>query len=240
MFYDLNIEYFLNRIRSNNHFKYSRYNDGEIISLINKSSNKANCDGHKYFPEMGKELERILLKYKGEDNYILESFDHWYKTLPYVKKKLDEIAKTNPLLKFVRKDFIRHLHEEDPKKFIGLINLLKTKKIVIVGPSYLKRLGKFLEFQYIEIPQKDCYLDIDRIIKKTLGAALKLKNAYFLISGSMPSKIIIDKMPLNGNSYLDWGSVWDTFFVSSRYSFIKKRSTSNKEYYRKVYKEYLL
>jgi hypothetical protein len=57
----------------------------------------------------------------------------------------------------------------------------------------------------------------------------------------MPTKIFIDYFKEDkSNSYIDWGSVWDTFFVSEKYKFIRKRSTSNKNNVINNYKEYLI
>ncbi len=69
-FYEKPFDYFLNKITNNLHFRYSRFNDGELIAVINKTPQAANCDGHQYFSEMGKELKEVLLNYVFDENYI--------------------------------------------------------------------------------------------------------------------------------------------------------------------------
>ncbi|MFW6219867.1 MAG: hypothetical protein ACOC33_03425 [bacterium] len=240
IFYKKHFEYFINRIEKNNHFRYSRFNDGELIAIIGHSSHGVNCDGHQYFPEMGKKLKDVLLNYKFNENYILESFDYWYNVLPHIKIVLHKLIIQNPELKFLNTDFIRISHEQHPDKFINLLNILKEKKIVIVGPSYLKKLEKFLTFRFIEVPIKNCYLEINRITKDIKKISDIENDVFFLLSASMPANIIIDNFNDNRNTYLDWGSVWDTFYSVQEYPFIKKRSTSNHEKYNKIYRDFLI
>ena len=103
-------------------------------------------------------------------------------------------------------------------------------------------MGKYLNFIHIQIPVKNCYLAKDAMIRyieeinKTSGGDL-----FYLFSASMPTKIVIDAFKKDEkNTYIDWGSVWDTFFVSPEYGFIRKRSTSNHEKYKEIYKDYLI
>jgi hypothetical protein len=240
IFYSKSFDYFLNKIENNNHFRYSRFNDGELNAVIGDAPHKANCDGHMYFSNMGIELSNALLNYMFNENYILESFDYWYDLLPKIKNTLHELKQKNSELKFLNDDFIRISHEREPNTFLKLLDVIKEKNVVIVGPEYLKELNKYFKFRYITVPIKNCYLEKDRIIAEIKSIISKEKNIFFLFSASMAANVIIDCFNDNENTYLDWGSVWDTFFISPKYSFIRKRSTSNLEKYKEIYKNYLI
>ena len=244
MFYELEFNYFFNKIKNNEHFKYSRFNDGEIIAInsINNNTLKSNCDGHLYYPDMGKKLKIILETYNNKNNYYLESYKYWYDNNKVVKLTLDKLYNKNNNLKFLSYDFIRITHENNSDDFINLLKLLKNKNVIIVGPSYLKQLKKhFNNFNFIEIPIKNCYLSLDSIINDIKNVNNISSNNIFLLSASMPANIIIDEFKNDtNNSYIDFGSVWDTFFVSKEYNFIKKRSSSNKIKIINKYKRYLI
>jgi len=241
LFYTKPFEYFFERIEKNEHFKYSRYNDGELIAIIGDRPHAANCDGHQYFPAMGQELKQALIDYKYSEDYMLESFDYWYNTLPHTRQILDQLKIINPELAFLNTDFIRIAHEQEPDKFLMLLELLKEKKLTIVGPEYLWELDRFFGFTHITIPVKNCYTVKDNVINTIRELNQESSDNFYLFSASMPTKAIIEAFKDdNKNTYLDWGSVWDTFFVSSEYGFIRKRSTSDLDKYKEIYKEYLI
>jgi len=238
IYYKKDFNYFLNKIKNNEHFRYSRFNDGELVAVIGSTPKGANCDGHQYFPEMGKKLKDVLLNYKNSEDYVLESFDHWYNNSLDIKKILHDLKTKNPELEFLNTDFIRIAHEQEPENFIKFLEILKTKKMVIVGPSYLKKLDKYFNFRYVEVPQKNCYLNINRIVEDMKKISDIENDVFFLLSASMPANIIIDMFDDGRNTYLDWGSVWDTFFISPEFRFIRKRSSSNKVNIIEKYKNY--
>lgn len=244
IFYNKNFDFFYDKIKSGHPFKYSRFNDGEFIAISNKYINRWNCDGHLYFESMGKELKNVLLNYQYSDNYVIESFYYWYKTIPVVRDQINFITGINKNLGFLNEDFIRMSHEKDSEKFLDLLNLLKTKNVYIIGPSYLEKLNKFFNFKYINVPLNNSYLKMNEIKTKINKIDKEYKeNNYpvvFLFSMGMASSIIIDYFKNSNNIFIDWGSVWDTFFVSPEYSFIKKRSTSNKKRVIENYKKYLI
>ena len=240
IFYKKPFDFFINKIKNDEYFKYSRFNDGEIIAINGKSTNSGNCDNHRYFPEMGEELKEILVNFTPSDNYFLESFDYWYNHSGLVKNVIDELKQVNSNLEFLNTDFIRIMHETKPDKFNEFLDILKTKKIVVVGPNYLKKLDKHFDFKFIEVPLVNCYTEKDRIINDMEKIIEGENDFVFLLSASMPANIIIDHFTDNKNTYLDWGSVWDTFFNSAEYPFIKKRSTSDKDIIINNYKKYLI
>lgn len=240
IFYSKPFEYFLQKMENNEHFRYSRFNDGELTAIIGQSPNRANCDGHRYFPQMGQELKDVLLNYKADENYILEAFDHWYYKLPHIKQVLHDLVEANPELKFLNTDFIRIAHEQYPERFIQVLDVLREKNVVVVGPAYLTNLNKHFSFRYIDVPLKNCYMAMDRITENVERIACVEDDVFFLFSASMPANIIIDGFDDNRNTYLDWGSVWDTFFVSPEFSFIRQRSDADKLAANNLYKNYLL
>jgi hypothetical protein len=190
---------------------------------------------------MSIELRQALLDYKYSEDYVLESFDYWYNILPHVRAILNELKALNPELAFLHTDFIRIAHEQNPNDFFRLLNAIKEKNVVIVGPQYLTELKRFFPFTYIEVPRINCYLAKDDVIAKIADINAGSDNNYYLFSASMPTKLIIEAFKNdNKNTYLDWGSVWDTFFVSSEYNFIRKRSTSSSSTYNEIYKNYLI
>jgi hypothetical protein len=127
--------------------------------------------------------------------------------------------------------------------FIKFIELIKTKNVVIVGPYYLGNMSRiFPNFKYIEVPLKNCYLKKKEVINSIIELNKITKNNYFLFSASMATNAIIDVFKNDTeNTYLDCGAVWDTFFISPEYNFIKKRTPckQNQERLNEVYKEYL-
>ena len=240
LFYNKEIEFFITKLKNDEHFKYSRFNDGELIAVSQSSPVGNNCDGHSYFPEMGKRLLSVLLNYKPSNHYFIESWKYWYDELPHIKRTVDAIHRDNPELMCLPDDFIRRSHENDPIKFIELLETLKNKKLVIVGPDYLSNLSRFFDFYHIIVPTRNCYLETDRIISDIKKINVD-GGTIFLFSASMATNIIIDEFAHDeNNTYLDWGSVWDTFFVSDNFNFIRKRSTSSNPKYKSIYKEYLI
>lgn len=242
-FFRKDFEYFYSKIKNNQPFKYARYNDSEIIALIGKFDDRANCDGHQYFKEMSVDLNNALLDYKYSENYILESGKVWYEQ-DYLKEYMDKLKCINPELIFLDTCFIDWTHNYEFNNFLSLLELLKSKEIVIVGPKYLLNLNKFFpHFNHIEVPLKNCYLSKNNIIESIKNINSLRDNNIYIISASMATNVIIDNFKNdNKNTYIDWGCIWDTFFVSPEYSYIVKRAKilHNYDALKNVYKNYLI
>ena len=119
---------FLNKIKFNKPFTFSRWGDGEF-QAINLDKKGANCDGHKYFPDMSLELEKIL-----------ESNPTYYTGLqPLAQKVMPEVIKEYDYINWVNADVFHDASiNGEFNKFLSVIN---EKRVVIVGPDYMNKLN---------------------------------------------------------------------------------------------------
>lgn len=243
LFYKKPFDFFMNKIKNGEHFKHVRFNDGELYAIQGKLLLKPTIDGHLYYLDMGVELKDILLNYSKSDHYFLASAINWYSTNKELKAVIDEHKNLNPNISFVDADFIRDSHLYYSDKYIMLLDELKGKNVTIIGANRFTKLRKFLDFDLIEIPSNNCYSAKDDVIEQIRNVNETTDNNYYLFSASMPTNIIIDAFKDDTkNTYLSWGSTWDTFFVSPEYNKINKRSDVRKNYdqYKKIYKDYLI
>lgn len=156
---DLEIDYFLDRIKNKDFFSYSRFNDGELICAIKNFTeigSTQNCDRHKYFPELGVGLVNSLNNSDNEKYFIqyLSAFINNPKYIEYTEILIND-NKLNG--KYVFSDFLQTMLRYKPEKFKDLVNTLNQNNLMIVGPKYLKNI-KFLNVtDFVEVPTENCY-----------------------------------------------------------------------------------
>lgn len=194
------IENFIDRILMDVPYSFSRFGDGEWNAIFRKPG--SNCDDHQYFPEMGARLEAAVLQPYAYD-YGMQSL-----ALRTQRFEIEELI-TDSKIKWFNADVF---HKAFAHGLIGhMVQALKTKKVCLVGPLYLKdKRTKFLTTGgIVKVPLKDCFLDIDRIRGEIL------RNQYaevFAFSCSMTANVLIHELfPYIGMEkwLIDFGSIWD-------------------------------
>ena len=212
--YIRDIDWFINKIKNNEYFSYSRWNDGEWYCFQKKEGQ--NCDGHKYFHKLA---DYLLIALKNKNNliesnnerYIFESGLWWDKI-----ENLENIYKSNNLkVNFLRNDLI-HKIKLNPKKWIDMINTISSRFTVIIGHSYVKKYTKLKYKEFIDIPEKNCFLYSNVIISKIrkILNIHKNKNIVFIFMASMTTNYIIDYFfneCKDKHFMLDFGSSIDIF-----------------------------
>ena len=186
-------------IEQEKHFTYSRFGDGELNAIFNK--NGQNCDGHIYYPELGKALKKIILKNPtyfmglqklGDEKY--RDSEEWMKLRARVRWHDMEI-------------FTKASRSGRMKEFA---DLLRAKNVVQVGNANLRSLG--LTNRFIEVPVLNCWDQRENIVREIFREVKK--GDIIIYSSGMPSKVFIDHFySLFGNSItqIDCGSVWDYY-----------------------------
>ena len=194
---------FLNKIKFNKPFTFSRWGDGEF-QAINLDKKGANCDGHKYFPDMSLELEKIL-----------ESNPTYYTGLqPLAQKVMPEVIKEYDYINWVNADVFHDASiNGEFNKFLSVIN---EKRVVIVGPDYMNKLNSIIKTikAHIVVPRKNCWLEKDRILSDLNNFLSDKKEQYIvLFAASMASNIMIHEIQKKYkiHSFIDIGSVLDPY-----------------------------
>ena len=207
------LAYYVAMLEAGQPFSFSRFGDGEWSAILGYSGE--NCDGHRYFPELGRDLGAALINKQ----------DYQYGMQYRAVKNLGW-----GIFRYVRRNRIRmQWHDADVFHYCDnagtlfpLVRQLRTMRVVVIGPSHLRRLTEkvFTYDHFIEVPLKNCYLEKNRIRDEVKAYYEKKGPALFSFSASMTTNVIIHELfPLMGPTcwFLDLGSLWDSYVgVDSR------------------------
>ena len=146
------IETFIRHLKEKERFSFARFGDGEINAVFGLTG--MNCDGHEYFPEMGRELFKIL---KGETDYYLGEAAIaqrvWGEQLDQFLIGTDH--------NWINADTL-HLASIDDTIW-PFFEALSERDVVLVGPPHVHEQKLFKVRQNVTIPEKNCWLDGERI-----------------------------------------------------------------------------
>jgi len=191
-------------------FTFSRWGDGEWRALLRKNKPGArNCDGHQFFPEMGNELRKVLID---KPPYLL-GMQNFSKRL--YGTAIDRFLTENNLtdLKWVNADVFHYGVIYGDRK--GIVDTVKARKLLIVGPPHLKSLNKsgLPYWDYVPVAPRDCYLNLRDTFRQVVAKAESQKDPLLIsISASMPAEILCDmlfKRFGDKHTIVDFGSLWD-------------------------------
>jgi len=206
------------RIRDGRHFSFVRFGDGEWSAILGDPG--ANCDGHMYFPELGQRLAGTLKAPR----------DMYYAMQPYALSR-----DARRIVRFIHRERIAlRWHDADvfhdascQGRLAPFVRALRGRPVVVVGPAHLRPLNEqvFPYEHFVEVPARNCFLDMDRIRRQVLDLGGARQGVVYLFSASMPAKVLVyDLFPdLGGQNWLlDVGSLWDVYVgVRSRGVFRK-------------------
>ena len=173
-------------------FAFSRWGDGEWITVAQDRTSDANCDGNKYYKELGERLVEIASKPQ-----------------PYYMGHQHGTNNTAWPQKWVNSDIWHDLSIERGMKEI--FDILEKVHVVFIGNESLAALPFINEF--IEIPYKNVWLKYDEIIEKIKSKIKPNEHKLFLFAGGMASNVFIhDLWQYNKeNSFMDASSAFDPY-----------------------------
>lgn len=195
------------QLKSYKAFKFARYGDGEWNCMLGKQGQ--NCDGHKYFPDLGANLRRVILS---EPQY-----DVGMQPLSMSYERADQIKEfcAGLRINWVNADVLHNASiEGELHKFI---DALKGRYIVLVGPVHLS--GFWSQCVHIVVPPVNCWLEYENIRQQIEFHVDGVNNAVVLLAASMMSEVLIDDFADHHHTFIDIGSVLDPYcgVISRRY-----------------------
>jgi hypothetical protein len=104
-----------------------------------------------------------------------------------------------------------------------LIEELRKKPLVFIGPSHIRSISKHLLYTgFVEVRTRNCYQDITAIYQTILK---QKRPAVFCFSAGPTTKLLIAKLfPVLGEKsfMIDFGSLWDVYCGVKSRSYHKK------------------
>lgn len=192
-------------LTNNKAFKFSRFGDGEWNCIFNKEGQ--NCDGHKYFPDLGESLRRVILS---EPTYKvgIQPLSMSYERTEQIKEFCNGLN-----IDWVNADVLHSASiDGELDKFI---NALSRRYIIVVGAPHLASF--FSNGVHIVIPTVNCWLEYKYIKEQIEFHTEGVDEAVVLLAASMTSEVLIDDFADHSHTFIDIGSVLDPYVgVKSR------------------------
>ena len=196
----MTFEQHLVKIQNEERYSFSRWGDGEWNCLL--GVNGMNCDKHNYYTDLGNRLERILASspkyYIGLQNLAQRQ-----------RPEIIDLYTKGHNLNWSASDIFHNASIKG--RLVHFFNVLRNRRVILVGGKHLKG---FRDWEFIEIPQVNCWLSYEDTLaqlKETIT-----DDCIVLFCASMMSNVLIDD--LDGRcTLIDTGSVFDPYVgVKSR------------------------
>ena len=183
------------QLRDNEPFAFSRWGDGEWLTVSLEHIGGENCDGNEYFEDLGKRLSEIVSV--KQDYYMGHQNVQGY--------TLKEQCPQN----WVNSDILHEMSEIHGLDY--MFELFDSIHVVLIGNESLGKLSFIDEF--IEIPYKNVWLDYNNVLDKIKEKIDEDEHKTFLFAAGMCSEVFIhDLWNLNkNNTYMDIGSAFDPY-----------------------------
>jgi hypothetical protein len=207
------LSYYVSMLAAGTPFSFSRFGDGEWNAILGRPGE--NCDGHAFFPELGKDLRQALVS---RPAYLCGM---QYRAIRDMGTDIRAFLVKNGVIVPWQDADVFHYANNDGTLF-PLVKQLRVMKVVVVGPAHLRAMSDtvFPCDRFIDIPLKNCYLSRDDIERQVRAYYDASGPAVFAFSASMTTNILIHRLfPLMGSSswLIDFGSLWDVYVgVKSR------------------------
>jgi hypothetical protein len=176
-------------------FKFARFGDGELNCMT--GSQGQNCDGHRYFPELGARLRQAIER---EPDYMVGIQPLSVLHLPHIVEAYFAAFKT------LYNADVLHSASIDGQ-LPSFFRALEGRRIILCGPAHLATL--FEGGVHIVVPGRDCWLEYTKI-KEQLESHL-IHACVVLLCCAMMSEVLIHDLRDYPCTMIDCGSVFDPY-----------------------------
>jgi len=206
---DKPLDYYTDLLNRNRPFAFYRFGDGEWSAMLGRLGH--NCDHHQYSPALGEDLRRALAYASLSDEAVIGLQPL---VLTLMASEVEAALQKFPPIRWVDAD-VFHVASIEGRLF-PLIEILRRSPLVIIGPSYLRKIVNVFPHyeEFIEVPERNCYLDKNRIRDEVLAwGSTKGQRSIYAFSCSMLAEVLISELSslLPNATLIDFGSLWDPF-----------------------------
>lgn len=177
-------------------FAFSRWGDGEWMTVSKSNPNDFNCDGNYYYLDLADKLISIVSE--KQDYYM----GHQNVVGAYTLK--DKYPQN-----WVNSDLFHELSESGGLN--DVFEMFSKEHVVYIGNKSLSKLSFIDEF--IEIPYNNVWLKYDEVLLEIKSKIVDSQYKVFLFSAGMASNAFIHDLWKynNKNVYMDASSAFDPY-----------------------------
>ncbi len=220
----LPLSYYVDKLKYNSPFTFSRYGDGEWLTILGYTQYK-NSNGCSFTSELGNSL-RQTIKHKSDYQYALLKITR--------RKQGDKIARwladNNISIHWYNGDLFLDLSLDG--LIFDLIEQIRERRVLYIGNERLKHLrmnraGFFPYVDYIVPPVQNAFENRERILNQVYSSIKKNKIDFIGWSSGLAAKYFIDQVYQHYPeiTQLDFGSMFDGYFKPLAH--IANRSRNN-------------
>lgn len=216
------LDWFLSRLRSKEHFSFSRWGDGEWRAILGRKTG-FNCDGHYYTAALAQDLMTVL---RSKPDYALgmqrlamrlwgEKIEDWL-----VESDLQKLEWSNCDV-FHRAAINGRMRD--------MVGTMKNRDVILVGPKHLSGIGKksFKPRGHVVVPDRVAHEARLSIVRETREMMDRIKNSVVSVCAGMTAEIIVhDLHQTHGlqHTIIDFGSLWDPLVGVNSRSYMRNKS----------------
>ena len=185
----------IDKLNNREPFSFSRFGDGEFACMLYRSG--ANCDGHKYFPDLGERLNQAWKDKRG----IVGTQRYGQAMYPiFTHTGIDADVLHKASINGELQEFMDSL-------------IYKGNDIILVGPKRL--IGVVPSRTFIEVPLKNAWEQYDYILEMIQFHIQKWDIVLYCCG--MMAEVLIHDLHDKKLTQIDCGSVFDPYVgVNSR------------------------
>jgi hypothetical protein len=211
---NLSIDHYLSLIKDNKPFSFSRFGDGEVLTMFNADFFKGpNWHYGDWVFKCGEDLKRIFQN--GYDYYHCMLYGTFWSHGPHTGEEFKQfLIETCPNLSLYNGEIWADASTDD--NIEQITTAISNYNPVFIGGKHLKNIrhiNGICDMSLIVVDDLNAYDQID-FVKSEIIKKIENGNRMFCFSAAVASKVIIDDLfPIYGDKcfFIDFGSVWDPY-----------------------------
>ena len=199
------LRFYVDRIRKAEPFSFVRYGNGEWDCIL-KLYPRTRSGSQRFTPALRKALIRSLVQKRSGAYYPAIQSTGYLKRLKLLPKLETWLAENSPGLTWHGGEVFTRASRKG--KLFPLIEAMKQRRVVVVGPPWLMKLP--FANVFIPVAKRHCWAQVDEIEAQLRG----VRNCVISFSAGPAAKALIHRLQpsLGTHSWLiDFGSLWDPF-----------------------------
>ncbi len=202
------LAWYVGQLEAGAPYGFARYGDGEWNAMFGASG--TNSDGHAFFPGLGAALREAVL-HPGPYAYGIRvslPLEEGWRVAQFVRAHRVTIPWCDASV-FHRAN--------EAGRLLPLVQALRRRPVVIVGPPFLRDVDRrlFTPAGFIEVPVRDCWLAYEQILAAVRAhAAGAPAGVVYAFSAGMTANVLVHALHAElgaAHWLIDFGSLWDGY-----------------------------